>query len=317
MEVISQRYNPVNGYITLETGHFPRSPAGGRSIFSFARRALAFRVVNIALSKPDAALLIVGHGSTQNPDSSPPTHQHAESIRARGIFGEVACAFWKEQPGLREAAWLFDKPVVYVVPNFISEGYFTTNVIPRELELTGAVTRKSDGSIWKYCEPVGSHARMTELLLRRARAVAPDANERDTSLLIVGHGTGLNDNSAVAAKEQVNRLRDCADYAEVVSAYMEEEPLVSKWDKLTTAPNVVVVPFFISDGLHSYQDIPVLLGLEHEPTAAASQQKIFRENPRELRGRRLYYASAIGTEPLFADVILDQVAAFDAQHGEA
>jgi sirohydrochlorin cobaltochelatase len=99
----------------------------------------------------------------------------------------------------------------------------------------------------------------------------------------------------------------------VLNVYMEEAPLVAEWAKLTSTPNVVVVPFFISDGLHSYQDIPVLLGIEPEPTAAASRREIFRHNPHSLHGRRLYYGSAIGTEPLFADVILDQVEAFDAR----
>lgn len=272
-------------------------------------------MLSSAFSKPNSALLIVGHGSTQNPDSSPPSHLHADVIRAGGCFAEVACAFWKEEPGLREADHLFDQREVYVVPNFISEGYFTTNVIPRELELSGPITQKANGTVWKYCDPAGSHARMTELLLRRAHEVAPGIPENEASLLIVGHGTGLNDNSAVAAKEQVKRLRERTEYAQVLAVYMEEEPLISKWDELTTAPNVVVVPFFISDGLHSYQDIPVLLGLESEPTAAASQREIFRQNPRELRGRRLYYASAIGTEPQFAEIILDQVAAFDAKYG--
>ena len=46
-------------------------------------------------------------------------------------------------------------------------------------------------------------------------------------------------------------------------------------------------------------------------------KEIFRHNPYYLRGRSLYYASAIGTEPLFADVILDQVAAFDAVQATA
>ena len=77
---------------------------------------------------------------------------------------------------------------------------------------------------------------------------------------------------------------------------------------------MVVVPFFIADGLHSYQDIPVLLGIEEEPTTAASQREIFRKNPRSLRGRTLYYASAIGSEPLFAELILEQAEAFDLQH---
>ena len=47
----------------------------------------------------------------------------------------------------------------------------------------------------------------------------------------------------------------------VLNVYMEEPPLVSDWRKLTESPNVVVVPFFISDGLHGYEDIPVLLGI--------------------------------------------------------
>jgi sirohydrochlorin cobaltochelatase len=156
---------------------------------------------------------------------------------------------------------------------------------------------------------------MTELLLQRAADIAPGVPPEETTLYIVGHGTNLNDNSAVAAKREVERIRETGRYAQVLNAYMEEEPLISKWDEYASQPNVVVVPFFIADGLHSYQDIPVLLGIEQEVGAAASQRDVFRHNPHHLRGRTLFYASAIGTEPLFAEIILDQVAAFDEQHG--
>jgi sirohydrochlorin cobaltochelatase len=170
----------------------------------------------------------------------------------------------------------------------------------------------------KYCEPVGNHPRMTELLLRRAAEIAPGVDPAQTSLFIVGHGTDLNDNSAQAAKREVERIAALGRYAEVKNAYMEEAPLIAKWDELSTQPNVVVVPFFISDGLHSYEDIPVLLGIADESLGAASvnAKEVFKRNPYSIRGRNLYYASAIGTESHFADVILEQVAAFDAQHGE-
>jgi len=267
------------------------------------------------IAKPDSALIIVGHGSTVNPDSSGPTFEHAEELRRRGVFGEVHCAFWKEEPSLRQILHSVDREDVYVVPNFISEGYFTTNVIPRELELTGAITERG-GRVIKYCEPVGNHERMTELLLRRAETIARGVPPAETTLFIVGHGTDLNDNSAVAAKREVERIRQQGGYAEVLNAYMEEEPLIAKWAELASQPNVVVVPFFISDGLHSYEDIPVLLGIaEASPGAASAHgREVFEGNPYHLRGRTLFYASAIGTEPLFADVILDQVAAFDALH---
>src|SRR6267378_1206177 len=263
-------------------------------------------------SKDKTALLIVGHGSTVNPDSSTPTWRHAREIRRRGIFADVQCAFWKEEPSLRDARFLFaDGAIkeVLVVPNFISEGYFTQTVIPRELELNGAVTKRSDGQVWKYGEPVGNHPVVTELLLARAREVAPAVDPRDAALLIVAHGTELNDNSAVAAKREADRIRSRREYSSVLNAYMEEPPLISDWDKLTSAPNVIVVPFFIADGLHSYEDIPVLLGIEPKTvttTTRAESGDVFRQNPHHVRGRSLFYAGSIGTDSRFADVIIEQ-----------
>ncbi|PYI78730.1 MAG: cobalamin biosynthesis protein CbiX [Verrucomicrobia bacterium] len=247
-------------------------------------------------------LLIVGHGSTVNPDSSTPTWTHAREIERRRIFAEVGCAFWKEEPSLRDAQFFFQEGLdeVFVVPNFISEGYFTQTVIPRELELDGPTTTRTNGQIWTYCEPVGNNAVVTELLLARAHEIAPEAEPTETALLIVAHGTELNDNSAVAAKREAERIRARGEFATVGNAYMEEPPLIAEWDQLTNAPNVIVVPFFIADGLHSYEDIPKLLGIESQGL------DVFRKNPHRVRGRSLYYGKAIGTDPRFADVIIEQ-----------
>ena len=269
----------------------------------------------------DAALLIVAHGSTVNPDSSAPALAHATEIRRRKVFADVECAFWKEEPSLRDALFLFDPESireVYVVPNFISEGYFTQTVVPRELELSGRITKRSNGQLWRYCEPVGNHPLMTELLLKRARDVAPDAAPAETSLLIVAHGTDLNENSAVAAKRESEKIRALGKYAAVLNVYMEEAPLVSDWRNFTETPNVVVVPFFISDGLHSYEDIPRLLGIKERRLPSRRKQpggrlkgrpsltEIFRRNPYRIDGRSLFYASSIGTDPGVVDIIIEQ-----------
>lgn len=291
--------------------------------------------------RANSALLIVAHGSTVNPDSSAPTLAHAAEIRRRKIFADVGCAFWKEEPSLRDALFLFDPESireVCVVPNFISEGYFTQTVIPRELELNGPTTKRGSGQIWKYCQPVGNHPAVTELLLKRASEIAPDLDPAETSLLIVAHGTDLNENSAVAAKREVEKIRALGNFAEVLNVYMEEPPLVSDWRKLTKTRNVVVVPFFISDGLHSYEDIPVLLGIPSchpERSEAKSKRRaakplgnftgsldsarddiasargeIFRHNPHRINGRFLFYAPSIGTDPGFADIIIEQAGNF-------
>ena len=137
--------------------------------------------------KPSSALIIIGHGSTVNPDSSAPTFAHADEIRRRGLFGEVVCAFWKEEPAMRQVFHMIESDEVYIVPNFISEGYFTQKVIPRELDLDGEITTHGVRTI-KYCPPVGSHAHMTDLLLLRAREVAPGVSPAATSLTDRNHG---------------------------------------------------------------------------------------------------------------------------------
>src|SRR5205823_12615066 len=170
---------------------------------------------------------------------------------------------------------------------------------------------------------------MTNLLLRRAHESALGVREDETSLLIVAHGTDLNENSAAAAKREAGKIRVLGKYATVLNVYMEEPPLVSDWQKLTSTTNVVVVPFFISDGLHSYEDIPVLLGITKErstrlrsPERPTSRQamtsrvargEVFRRNPYKVDGRSLLYAPSIGTDPGFADIIIEQAAKFDSE----
>jgi sirohydrochlorin cobaltochelatase len=273
--------------------------------------------------KDKTALLIVAHGSTVNPDSSAPTLANAAEIRRRNTFAQVECAFWKEEPSLRDALFLFDAEAVSevcVVPNFISEGYFTQTVVPRELELNDRITKRANGQTWRYSEPVGNHPMMTELLLKRASEVARNVNPAETTLLVVAHGTDLNENSAVAAKREAEKIRSLGKYASVLNVYMEEPPLVSDWRKLTKTQNIVVVPFFISDGLHSYEDIPVLLGIavatganrgQSKSPSATAHGQIFRNNPYKIDDRSLFYASSIGTDPGFADIIVDQ--AFSAK----
>jgi hypothetical protein len=46
--------------------------------------------------------------------------------------------------------------------------------------------------------------------------------------------------------------------------------------------------------------------MDSKTGTATSQAEVFRKNPHTLRGRKLFYGSSVGTEPLFADVIVDQ-----------
>lgn len=277
----------------------------------------------------DATLVLVGHGSTLNADSAAPTYQHADELRRRGIFADVLEAFWKQEPCIAAVLRGAFTPRVFVVPLFISEGYFTEEVIPRELGMprkgsgfekvlkkkaaAQGVQAAGDQTVF-YCGPVGTHGSMTTVLLSRARDVvskhpfprAPKPSE--IALFIAGHGTGNNENSRKAIEQQVELIRAKGEYGEVHAVFMEEEPRIGDCYSMAATRNFVMVPFFISDGLHSYEDIPVMLG-----EAERIVQKRFKEgqptwrNPTEKKGKLVWYAPSIGNEPHMPDVILERV----------
>ena len=263
----------------------------------------------------DSTLLLIGHGSTLNADSSAPTHQHADELKRRNIFGQVLTAFWKEEPAICAVLRAAYKPRVFCIPLFISEGYFTEEVIPRELGFAPneRVRRRNDQTI-HYCGPIGTHDSMTEVLLARAKEIVakypfPRAPKpAETALFIAGHGTGQNENSRKAIERQVELIGAKNEFAEVHAVYMEEDPRIGDCYAMAKSANIVMVPFFISDGLHSYEDIPTMLG---EPerlikSRLAAGQPTWR-NPTEKKGKLLWYAPSIGNEPHIPDVILERV----------
>jgi sirohydrochlorin cobaltochelatase len=268
----------------------------------------------------DAALVLVGHGSTLNPDSSAPTYQHADELRRRGIFAQVVECFWKLEPAICGVMRGVFAPRVFVVPLFISEGYFTEEVIPRELGLRTSdrtdfarVQQRGSQTIY-YCGPVGTHDSMTSVLLARARDIleqhpAPGVpGPGETALFIAGHGTGNNENSRKAIERQVERIRAQKLYAEVHPAFMEEEPRIGDCYRIARANGIVMVPFFISDGLHSYEEIPVMLGEPREAVRNRLQRgQPTWPNPTERNGKVVWYTSAVGAEPHIAEVILERV----------
>src|SRR5580658_3225249 len=158
----------------------------------------------------DAALVLAGHGSTLNAESSAPTYQHADEFRRRRLFGQVVECFWKLEPGIAGVLRGVFAPRVFIVPVFISEGYFTEQVIPRELGLSAGgpgdfprIQQRGEQRLY-YCGPVGTHDSMTQVILARASGIVKkfpfpmEPRPADTALFIVGHGTGNNENSRKA-----------------------------------------------------------------------------------------------------------------------
>ncbi|MFM2082691.1 MAG: hypothetical protein RL380_1382 [Verrucomicrobiota bacterium] len=275
----------------------------------------------------DAALVVLGHGTTLNDGSALPVFQHAAELRRRGLFAEVREAFWKQEPQIKTVLAEIKAPRVFIVPLFVSEGYFASEVIPRELgfaeQNSGVRIQESERRTRFYTLPVGTHDAMTGVILARAKAVVeqfpfPRAPKpRETTLIIAGHGTERSAKSRESVLRQVELIRAQNLFADVHAVFMDEEPRIAAGYELATTRHLVVVPFFISDGLHVVEDIPVLLGSPERivKERLAQKQPTWR-NPTEQRGKLVWYSPAVGTEPLMADVILERMREVKVESGK-
>jgi sirohydrochlorin cobaltochelatase len=263
----------------------------------------------------NAVLVLLGHGTVLNENSAAPVLQHVAELRRRAIFREVREAFWKQEPQIKTVLAEITAPRILIAPLFISEGYFAGQVIPRELGFEETKSKlKIKGSEILYCAPVGTHDRMTKVILSRAEGVLkafpfprlPPNSE--TTLFIAGHGTERNEKSREPVERQVELIRALGIFAEVHAIFLEEAPRIPDCFSLARTKNLVVVPFFISDGLHTQEDIPVLLGETKKNVAQrlAAGLPVWR-NPTERNGKLVWYSAAVGTEPGIADVILERV----------
>jgi sirohydrochlorin cobaltochelatase len=235
------------------------------------------------------ALVIVGHGSHLNEDSSLPVYEHADLIRETGEFDEVVECFWKEEPSMRHVLDTIESEDVYIVPAFISEGYFTQQVIPRELGLEGPVSKKGEKSV-RYAGPLGTFEGMPDVILERTQDLmrGKEISGR-TALILLGHGTELNKNSGGVIYLNAGRIRERGIYDLVEVGFLDQDPEIGVVVDGVEAQNVILIPLFIAEGWHTRETIPEDLGLVGEVTVRDE--------------KTIYYGAPVGTHPSMANLI--------------
>lgn len=230
-------------------------------------------------------LLLAGHGSHFDANSSAPVHALAGSIRAMRLFDEVRVASWKEEPSLARGLDGVGHDEVAVVPVFMSSGFFTETVLPRELGLDGPVIRRGQQTI-RYTPPAGVHPSLAEVIVQRALEAGAGPGD---ALAVLGHGTPRNPNSETNIYAQAERVRATGRFREVLTVFLDQEPNMRRLFELTDATRVVLVPLFVADGWHAGQTIPADLSLEGAETRKG--------------GRIVRYTRAVGTHPSLTAVI--------------
>lgn len=266
-----------------------------------------------------STLILIGHGSALkwaniNSEDSTPTQQVAEILRERNLFSEVVTCFWKGQSSLRDGIKQVTSAEVFVVPYFSGVGYLTGEAIPRELGLSGPLTRvlgKRGKTLHiHYTLPVGTHPWIVLLIHHRVEHVVRyyGLDKASLCLLLIGHGSHRSGNISKlieSVESLASALHHYEDSTKIYTAYLEREPLVTAWSSLMPDSDILVVPLLVNEGLHNNRDLPSLFGIPTVNIAAGDLPAI---GPVLIQNRKIWYChhSVIGDPIRIADIILDR-----------
>jgi sirohydrochlorin cobaltochelatase len=189
---------------------------------------------------------------------------HARALDRRGALAPVGVCALYGAPRLE--AWLdqLGEEAVRLVPFMMAEGYTFDRLRER-------VAAHPNGTRIQVARPVGVHPGLSGLIARRAHGACLEAgwDPAETALLLVGHGTTRHAASTRTAKAHARRLARDGGFAEVATAYLDDDPGVADAVSRLRAPACVSVGFFTDAGDHGRDDVPELLAQTARPTRYA------------------------------------------------
>ncbi len=213
-------------------------------------------------AKPDTAVLLAAHGSSDEPRSFASVDAHADRLRQLGVFGSVHVGFLRQSPPLRSALDAIDESQIVVVPMLMSAGYFAAGVFPRALGLDGpqfGQMQAVGGHRVAYTPPLGTHRGMVDVVAACADDACRDCDAATTTLMVIGHGSTRHQQSTDSVHMVTAGLRRRTPYAAVVAAFVDDSPSIAEVLSGVASPHLVVVPYFVADGPHVTRDIPTAL----------------------------------------------------------
>ena len=142
--------------------------------------------------------------------------------------------------------------------------------------------------------PIGEHPQLDSIVDRRLRDMLSRHNltPSRTAAAIIGHGTPRSPSSRDATRRQARRIRDLGIFAQVVDAYLDDQPDIPSIYARTRARHIVALPWFLAAGSHVTRDVPRALGINGA------------QNPAAVGDRLLHYCPPVGDDESICEVIL-------------
>lgn len=239
------------------------------------------------------SLLIIGHGSSSSSSAAEDAvRKHVETLKLSNRFWQVSAHF------LMQGDMAPEVPAgeVFLLPFFMSDGYFVNTKIPEVFDLKDFKLETEKG-VLHQCAAIGVDPELSDVLCEMAmdRAIANALDPLETDVLLIAHGSEKNDASFKAALMQRDKLKARGVFKSVDVAFLEQEPSIpSVLQRVSeNGKRVICLGLFASDGPHASEDVPG----EINEWVGCQEPGFFQ----------VYYEGPVGKRPEIVKLIQDSV----------
>jgi len=134
-----------------------------------------------------------------------------------------------------------------------------------------------------------------------------DLRFQNTTLVLAGHGSTRNPDSAIPTYDLADTLAARGLFAEIKAGFVKQEPKLAGVLATCTTETVVIVPNMACRGYITATVIPRDAGLSGSVTE--------RQNPKTGRAQRIHLTDPIGTDPRVGEAIAANIHAMMKQAG--
>lgn len=234
------------------------------------------------------SVLIVGHGSTVSLEAQAAARLHAKTLSLTNCFEHVVVHFLTSEDPVP------DLPAgdVFLLPFFMSEGYFVTTKISEIFGLEKLERHGVDQHIYQ-CPAIGVDPMLATILTKMVEECCSNEGciTADVDIVLLAHGSSQSPASREATKAQEALLRKSESYNSVSSAFLEEEPSLQSLvrERGKSRKPLIVLGHFAAEGPHAMIDVPTAI----------------EELRKDKRGQDLeiHYAGVVGVRPEIVTLI--------------
>ncbi len=203
-------------------------------------------------SPADSLLIVVGHG-TGSPAGDAPLHHFVAELAVAGIFADAKAAVLRGAPGLADvarAAQTANVRSIRLLPFLMSGGVTFRKRLAEALAEVPWIERPL------LYPPLGYSPELADLLAKRGEDAAKTASwpVADSHLLLIGHGSLRDTDSAQTTRLHQSRIAALKKFASVEVAFLDQPPRLHAVLASHAGP-LLGVGLFAGEGQHGVRDM--------------------------------------------------------------